>query len=549
MVYAVIFGGASSGSTLLLNLESVNLGGPFAHITLFGPVYLEGMIANLSTAVPFAVFIAGTGVLVAFVKPSQLFAAARKLPPFRPILSSLAIGWVQMPALLQATVRINRARKLRREKSARTLIPILETAIETSLALAQRLALLTPRALNGDKALKLKNVSVIEAGLDEINLSVNSGECYVVTGATGSGKSSLLLVASGVGSQLGLTASGEIATPGHIGFVGQQPRAQLFGPLVQDEIAPTSSFGLDAKMSTPVHLLSEGEAFQVSVISELQKQPDLLILDEPFAGLDADSARELVSLLGEYLQAGGSVLLAEHRPELLAGLGARVSHLSAGKLLEGELKAKSQKVQRHSSLTLSDEVLVYEGKSIGYQNNVLIEGPRLRLRQSEIAAITGRNGAGKTSLLNALTASSNEVVMVPERVNDFFVTTSLGEELDRADQVAKVSKGFTQANLASILGELPNLQTHPRDLSAGSQLALAIAMQLSHKPRVLVIDEPARGFDAQTKAQVIATLECVRETGCAIAFASHDAELISELATTIYRIADNQLQKVSEVMA
>ena len=104
-----------------------------------------------------------------------------------------------------------------------------------------------------------------------------------------------------------------------------------------------------------------------------------------------------------------------------------------------------------------------------------------------------------------------------------------------------------QANLESILETLPSLDTHPRDLSAGTQLALAIAMQLSHKPKVLLIDEPARGFDAKTKSQVIATLECVRETGCAIVFASHDSDLISKLATTVYRIADKQLQRVSEV--
>jgi hypothetical protein len=116
LVYAFIFGGARAGSTLLFDLGSLNLSGPFAHITLFGPVYLEGLVSNLSTAVPFAIFIAATGVLVAYVKPNQVFATARKFATFRPLLSAIAIGWVQLPALLQAATRINRARKLRREK-------------------------------------------------------------------------------------------------------------------------------------------------------------------------------------------------------------------------------------------------------------------------------------------------------------------------------------------------------------------------------------------------------------------------------------------------
>jgi ABC-type lipoprotein export system ATPase subunit len=241
--------------------------------------------------------------------------------------------------------------------------------------------------------------------------------------------------------------------------------------------------------------------------------------------------------------------VAEHRPELLSPLSPKFAHLAGGKLLPGSFPADVAKTARHNPLLPSDEVLSFAAKSIGFENQVLIESPALRIRQSEVVAITGLNGVGKTTLLNDLAESSTDTVLVPERVADFFVTTSLGAELERSDRIAKVHKGFTQENLESILEALPNLETHPRDLSAGSQLALAIAMQLSHKPKVLLIDEPARGFDPKTKAQVIATLECVRETGCAIVIASHDQELISRLATTTYRIADKQLRRVSEVMA
>ena len=156
---------------------------------------------------------------------------------------------------------------------------------------------------------------------------------------------------------------------------------------------------------------------------------------------------------------------------------------------------------------------------------------------------------GKTSLLNAIEASSKDFVLVPELVSDFFVTTTLAAELARADKVAKVDQGFTLANLESILGYVPDPETHPRDLSAGTQLALAIAMQLSHKPKVLLIDEPAKGFDPQVKAQAIATLECVRETGCAVVFATHDRDLVSQLATTVYQISDAKLKPIGKVMA
>jgi energy-coupling factor transporter ATP-binding protein EcfA2 len=356
MVYAVLFGGASSGSTLLLNIESINLSGPFAHVTLFGPIYLEGLIANQSTALPFAVFIAIGALSVIFLKPSQLFSAAKSMPKFQPILTAIAIGWIQFPALIQAAVRVNRAIKLRREKRISALIPILETAIETSLGLAQRL-ILGAQSGNANQGLELRNVSIREAGLSEINLTVKAGECLVVTGITGSGKSSLLLAATGFGSQLGLSVTGEISAPGHIGFVAQQARGQLFGPLVQDEIEPTETFGLDTKLSTPVHQLSEGEAIQVSLIRELQKQPALLILDEPFSGLDTQSAAELVKLLRSYLRDGGSLLIAEHRPELLKDLSTATYHLEDGRLQPGKLAHAVVPLERHNAYLTSDEVL------------------------------------------------------------------------------------------------------------------------------------------------------------------------------------------------
>ena len=96
---------------------------------------------------------------------------------------------------------------------------------------------------------------------------------------------------------------------------------------------------------------------------------------------------------------------------------------------------------------------------------------------------------------------------------------------------------------------MPDLETHPRDLSAGTQLALAIAMQMSHKPKILLIDEPTKGFDPQVKSQAIATLECVQETGCAVVFATHDRALIEHLATTVYEISNTELRQIGRVLA
>ncbi len=548
-LYAGLFGGASQGEILLLELPKISLAGPFAHVSLFGPIYLDGLITNLSTAVPFALFLLIAGLVVVLVKPAHLFLLAKKLPGFAPLISALAIGWIQIPALIQASTRIGRAISLRREKRVRALLPILETAIGTALAIAQRLALTKSSKSSSASKLLMQDVSIAQPGLSEINFSLGPGECLVISGPTGSGKSSLLIAATGLASELGLTVSGQIQSPGQLGFVSQQAREQLFGPLVRDEISTTIEFGLDAKMNRPVQQLSEGEAVQVSLIRELQKQPKLLILDEPFAGLDEQACSELVSILKGYLAGGGALLVAEHRPELLAEIATSSEHISNGRVVPGNWKPKPVRAERKTPLMPRDEVFRFEAGSIGYREQVLVDNPALTIHQSEVIALTGANGVGKTTLLNAIEASSQDFVLVPELVSDFFVTTSLAVELARADKVAKVDSGFTLANLESILGFVPDLETHPRDLSAGTQLALAIAMQLSHKPKVLLIDEPTKGFDPQVKAQAIATLECVRETGCAVVFATHDRDLVELLATTNYEISGAQLKQIGKVFA
>jgi energy-coupling factor transport system ATP-binding protein len=548
-IYAVLFGGARFGQILLLDLPVVGFAGPFAHVSMFGPVYLDGLVTNLSTALPFALFMLLTGVAVVLIKPAQLFAAAKNLPAFRSLLSALAIGWVQIPALIQASRRIGRAIQLRRESRVRALLPILETAIGTALAIAQRLSLIEPVKSGGAERVQLKDVSIAEAGLAELNLSVGPGECLVVSGPTGSGKSSLLIAATGLASELGLSTTGQVQTPSPLGFVSQQAREQLFGPLVRDEIETTSDFGLDAKLENPVHLLSEGEAIQVSLVRELQKQPKLLILDEPFGGLDDQASKELVSLLQKFLAGGGALLVAEHRPELLATITTSSLQILDGRLAPGNWSPEMVKPARKTALLPRDEVFRFEAKSIGFEQKVLVDKPVITIRQSEVIAVTGANGVGKTSLLNAIEASSKDFVLVPELVSDFFVTTKLETELARADRIAKVDKGFTTANLEAILGFVPDLETHPRDLSAGTQLALAIAMQMSHKPKILLIDEPTKGFDPQVKSQAIATLECVQETGCAVVFATHDRALIEHLATTVYEISNTELRQIGRVLA
>lgn len=148
-------------------------------------------------------------------------------------------------------------------------------------------------------------------------------------------------------------------------------------------------------------------------------------------------------------------------------------------------------------------------------------------QQSELIALVGPNGAGKTSYLKRLLAAATKQGLatrfVPERVEDMFIAQSLSNEFELSDRLSKSKPGTTEANFAALLPINPALlETHPRDLSAGTKLVLAVAIALALRPQLLLIDEPVKGLDPLARAQMAEVLACVQETGCAIVFATHD---------------------------
>jgi ABC-2 type transport system ATP-binding protein len=163
--------------------------------------------------------------------------------------------------------------------------------------------------------------------LRELNLSLDPGQLAVVTGRNGAGKTTLLLAAAG----LLRPARGSIVDrPGRIGWVPErfppgQPftvgsyltslarirglsesaaAAQLAGWFDRLALAPNAS--------TPLDQLSKGTAQKVGLIQALVPRPDLLVLDEPWEGLDAQTRRLIPELVGEVRAAGGCVLVSDH---------------------------------------------------------------------------------------------------------------------------------------------------------------------------------------------------------------------------------------------
>jgi ABC-type cobalt transport system, ATPase component len=182
--------------------------------------------------------------------------------------------------------------------------------------------------------------------LDGVDLVVPTGGCTVLTGANGAGKSSLLWTVPGLltpqqgrVSVAGVTAEEDrFAVRSTVGLLLQRP-ADLFvaetvgadvafGPenLGLDRDAVThrvddalTRVGLPTAHDRPIRSLSGGEARWVALAGLLAMQPQVMLLDEPAAGLDADGRDRLLTIIEAARAAGQTLLVATHSPGQFAG--------------------------------------------------------------------------------------------------------------------------------------------------------------------------------------------------------------------------------------
>ena len=190
------------------------------------------------------------------------------------------------------------------------------------------------------------------AALDKVSLGVESGDRLAILGANGSGKSTLLRILDG----LLFATSGSVQFKGQdlseralanpqfqhsfrqsVGFVFQNADAQLFNATVYEELAfgprqlglgePEVDsrvkdilrfLGIEHLANRPPFRLSGGEKRKVAIASVLTMNPEVLIFDEPFLGLDLRSQSWLVRTLNQVSDVGKTTIIATHTLELVS---------------------------------------------------------------------------------------------------------------------------------------------------------------------------------------------------------------------------------------
>ncbi|WP_235734673.1 ABC transporter ATP-binding protein [Nocardioides alcanivorans] len=351
--------------------------------------------------------------------------------------------------------------------------------------------------------------------------------------------------------------------------------------------------------------LSGGQQQRVAIGSVLTMHPRLLVLDEPTSALDPTAAEDVLATITRLVHdLGMSVLVAEHRLERVVPFADRMCLLrpdgslqvdepsivladspiapplvELGRLAGWEPLPLSVRDARRRTSSLkpaleagpevvadrpagdtrvaATELVVTHGK------RVVLRGVSMQLHAGRITALMGRNGAGKSTLLWTLQGrlardagrlsvggadphttkreQRRELAgMVPQTAVDLLYLETVAEECAAADQSAGAETGTCRALLERMAPGIRE-ETHPRDLSEGQRLALAVSIVLTARPPVLLLDEPTRGLDYPAKAALAEMLVGLAEEGRAVLVATHDVEFVARVADEVIVIAEGEV--------
>lgn len=342
-----------------------------------------------------------------------------------------------------------------------------------------------------------------------------------------------------------LTAAEVVAT----GFLDtdilhERPRPEEFTRLgeLMDQL------GIRELWNRPFLELSQGERRRVLIARALAKDPDILLLDEFAEGLDLNARKSLWGMLASSAMANKAIVLTTHRDApLLAGWQA----LDVEPMASAKAKVESANV----GVVASEEVLVQATGDLYLENQLLLRDLDWRLCHGQHTAVLGSNGSGKTSFLRLLWGELHLKVggrvthfgdpdltvrelrkqvsyfqpdmhawFRPEQEVQEVILSGLFSTIDLYDPVNEQQRETMRAT-AKKFGVTSLLERRFDTLSYGQARRVLLARVLVANPRLVLLDEPFDGLDADVREEVFTYFDAVASSGeCTFVMTSHHAE-------------------------
>jgi energy-coupling factor transport system ATP-binding protein len=245
-------------------------------------------------------------------------------------------------------------------------------------------------------------------------------------------------------------------------------------------------------------------------------------------------------------------------------LSVRDARRVAGPMRQALAGRTPARVIRSKTLTAASESLLSaRALVVNRGRRTVLRGIDLQVHAGEVVALMGRNGSGKSTLLatacgqlparggalrtGGLDPASlkprellKHVGLVPQDPGMLLYAETVEAECRTADTDVHAATGTTRTLLSHLAPDVQD-STHPRDLSEGQRLALALAIVLAGEPPLVLLDEPTRGLDYGAKTRLVASLRSLAAQGHGILVATHDVELVAELADRVMVIADGEV--------
>lgn len=289
--------------------------------------------------------------------------------------------------------------------------------------------------------------------LKNVTLEIPKGECVLLCGESGSGKTTVSRLINGLvpqyyeGMLQGNVTVGDCPvssaelydTARLVGSVFQNPRSQFFCVDTTSELAfgcenmglPEAEIqkriaevrrdmNLEPLMNRSIFELSGGEKQKIACASVSAVHPDVLVLDEPTSNLDVQAIWELKKTIAMWKAQGKTIVIAEHRIYWLKDLCDRVIYMENGSVgCDLPMKEFSQKtdtelhqmglrglhlefVPKHKSMDESERSIHLRNFRFAYNEKTVLQIPALDLPQGGIVAVIGQNGAGKSTFSRCL---------------------------------------------------------------------------------------------------------------------------------------------------
>lgn len=451
------------------------------------------------------------------------------------------------------------------------------------------------------RAIELKNVSFNYSGfsdkiLSNVDFHIEYGEVAMLSGLSGEGKSTLISIASGIIPNIVMgDILGEVLVNGEsiigqrlsqvcrkVGVVLQNADSQIIHKMVEDEIAfgcenfafPPDKIReqidrvcmiMDIDKGLQTRTLSGGQKQRLITASALATGQNILILDEPLANLDVESAELLMVTLRILAKAGYAVLVVEHRLDKVLPYVDSVWNIRAGEVTKVENKIE---YLRSQAIKIEDDTVRHlKGKTILKAKNLafsvkgkeILKDINFDIYDGERVLLLGENGSGKTTLLRLIsrlygpTAGNIEQLInlkysAKYRGKKWFKDIGIVYQnpnyqlfmptVEKEIAFNAVSQEYAEEIIS--LFELEHLRNrHPQSLSEGQKRRVSIASVAVSKPKVLLLDEPTVGQDYSGLCKLVDILDMLHDkTKNTMITVTHDMRCAEAMCDRALLISD-----------